>query len=859
MKNLPRWQALSGTESIGDATLRARLEEGIPAQIPGTVHEALLTAGCIDDPFYADRALDLQWIEHIRWALVIPVMLETGFDLKHSRLVLDGVDTFAKVFLNGIAIGETRNALRRYSLPAGTAAVHGTNELRLEFLPVAEAIGPEAKIYPSAFGDPVRVHVRRMQCTFGWDWVHRFVTYGLSEPPLLTGVPSLLFPACLTNDITGQVAVIHARWETEAIPAGAGYMVDIRLRSPDGAPLLRQCVPADSRRAVFEIPSPLLWFPRGYGDQPLYSCTWTLLLEDTPCGNPLTIEFGIREVALLTAPDRPGSPEEEMTRKLAQYQEVPPERGQEFGFRINGVEVFALGGNWVPCSPFAGAAAESRKKEILRTFAASGANALRVWGGGIYESDGFYHLCDKLGIMVLQDFMMACADYPADNPAFLENLGPEIVQAVQRLRKHASIIHWFGDNENGMRDSAAAQGRPWWEIFDQIVRPALRDFDGTRPATPTSPYFGNPNTSALQGDSHLSGLFTDDRAFFLGDMRNYKERLDSAVGRFMSENALFGAPSIESLLRFIPEDRLDDPGLWEFHTKDNPYHPPEVDLTLFQSLEKTAATLFGDFTTTSDRLHKLACVHYEAVRLAVEAARRKQPFCRGVLFWMLNDCWPASGWSLIDYYVRPKAGYYGLLHAAHPVHCSFRTEGRFVEAWASNFHTRPASRDIRVFFESWDGKTTPVATLAATIPAGGSCLLTRFDPSIVPDTAAGVFHAVTEEDKMESGWYFHGMPREMMPPPASLQIRQTEPSDSGWTLDITTDSYARVVTLRGPIIPGDNYFDLRAGETRRISLTPEKGFTGPIGIEAWNAPYQPIPLPRRKTAVTGVHGSAKLG
>lgn len=833
-----RWFALSGTESIGDSTLRARLEEGIPAEIPGTVHGALLAAGCIADPFYADRAPGLEWIGNIRWALVLPVVLEPGFDLERSRLVLDGVDTYARVFLNGVEVGETGNAFRRYCFPAGAAAVHGTNELRLEFTPVTEVIGPDAKIYPSAFGDPVRVHVRRMQCTFGWDWVHRFVTYGLSEAPVLTGAPAILFPACLTQDLTEQGAVVQARWETEALPAGAVCMVDIGIKSPDGDTLARQCVAAESRQTVFTIPDPLLWFPLGYGSQPLHTCTWTLLVNGTPCGDPETIEFGIRKVELLTAFDRPGSPEEEMTRQLARYLDAPPERGQEFGFRINGVEVFALGGNWVPCSPFAGAVTESRKETLLHTLAASGANALRVWGGGIYESAGFYHLCDELGIMVLQDFMMACADYPADDPAFMDSLSLEITQAVQRLRKYASIIHWYGDNENGMRDGPVAEGRPWHEIFRNISRPAVLDFDGTRPATPTSPYFGNPNTSPLQGDSHLSGLFTDDRTFFAGDMRNYKERLDSAVGRFMSENALFGAPSIESLLHFIPEDRLDDPGLWEFHTKDNPYHPPEVDLTLFQSLEKTASTLLGRFTTASDRLHKLAYVHYETVRLAVEAARRKQPFCRGLLFWMLNDCWPASGWSLIDYYTRPKAGYYGLLHAARPVHCSFRKEGSLVEAWASNFTTRPVSRNVRVFFESWNGESTPIGTRSVTIPAGGSCLLSSFDPATIPDTAAGVFHASTQEGKNESGWYFHGMPREMTPPPASLRITQTGLSDNGITVEIATDSYARIVTFRGPVIAGNNYFDLRAGETKRVSLTLENDLTGPIGVEAWNTPHR---------------------
>lgn len=774
--------------------------------------------------------------------LVMPVVLEPGFDVGRSRLILEGVDTYAKVFLNGIRVGETGNAFRRYNFPAGGAAVHGTNELWLEFDPVTEVVGPDAPVYPSAFGDPVRVHVRRMQCTFGWDWVHRFVTCGLSETPALTGAPSILHPACLTRDVTEHEAVVQARWETEALPPGADCEVQIEVKSPEGGVLIDKLAAAEAREAVFQVSDPRLWFPRGYGAQPLYRCTWTLLVNGVPCGDPQTIEFGIRKIEFLGAFDQPGSPEEVLTNQLARYLEMPPVRGREFGFRVNGVDVFALGGNWVPCSPFTGAATESRKEAILRTFAASGANALRVWGGGIYESDHFYRLCDQLGIMVLQDFMMACADYPAEDPAFTDNLKPEIIQAVQRLRKFASIIHWYGDNENGMRDGGVAKGRPWYELFENIARPALRDFDGPRSATPTSPYFGEPNTSPLQGDSHLSGIFTDDRAFFVGDMQNYKERLDAAVGRFMSENGLFGAPSIDSLLRFIPEDRLDDPELWEFHTKDNPYRPPEVTLTLFQSLERTASTLFGDFATTNDRLHKLAYIHYETVRLAVESARRKQPFCRGLLFWMLNDCWPASGWSLIDYYVRPKAGYYGLLHAARPVHYSFRKESGLVEAWASNFTMRPATRNVRVFFESWGGHAAPVESFTAVIPGGGSCLLASFDPEKFVHSEAGVFHAVTEGTDEESGWYFHGMPHQMTPPPASLEVTHAGSLDNEMIVDISTDSYARVVTFRGPVVASHSYFDLRAGETRRVTLKVEKNF--PLeevpAVEAWNAPLQKI-------------------
>jgi beta-mannosidase len=302
----------------------------------------------------------------------------------------------------------------------------------------------------------------------------------------------------------------------------------------------------------------------------------------------------------------------------------------------------------------------------------------------------------------------------------------------------------------------------------------------------------------------------------------------------MSESAAFGAPDYESLIRFMPQERIDDSSLWEFHTKDNPYRPPEADKTLYQSLEVMASTLFGPFHSSEDRLRKLAYTHYEWIRLTIEAARRKQPFCRGLLFWMLNDCWPASGWSLIDYYLRPKAGYYGMKYAARALHSSFREKDARLEIWVSNATPQTVSREIHIGFQQWSGEKHVWPLILTDIPAHRSICIASINPEDISHPHAGVFYADMPDGR---SWYFHGMPFEMQPPPVQLSFtgRQTGPHE--WTCSVSASQYARVVTFQGPVAAEDNYFDLFAGETRTLRLTLEEhADKESVYVCAWNAP-----------------------
>ena len=834
LTNISVWRIPVDESGPCPTDIRSALITGIPAELPGSVHQALFRARLIPDPFFGANADDLGWIEHLHWILETYVECASPRNSPDTSLVLDGVDTYATVYLNEQKIATTDNAFLKYTIPVTALVQSGRNRLRLEFQPVEKFVGPSPKRYNCAFTNQYRVHVRRMQCTFGWDWVHQFVTCGLSHVPKLIDVPEIAFAGVLTSSIEGGVARIEARWDVTHVPDDSTLEVEVKVYCPDGNRIAEGAAPMTAGSVGLEISNPLLWYPAGYGEQPLYRATFQI--KGCGSGHEATAAvFGIRKVKLLDAFDQVGSEEARLTMELAEYMACPVVPGREFGFSINDVDIFALGGNWIPCDPFPGSEIEARKVRILRQFAKSGGNAIRVWGGGIYETPAFYDTCAGLGIVVLQDFMMACADYPADDASFMAKLALEIDQAVLRLRGHTAIIHWYGDNENAMSDGEVAPGKAWFEISEKLTRPALARHDIGRSYTPSCPFYGPTSFNPLQGDSHISVFFTEDRSFLLSDMEDYKERLDKTVGRFGSEYALYGAPDEESLVRFMPEDRLGDSELWEFHTKDNPCRPPGVDITLFKGLELSASRILGPFQNPKDRLSKLAYVHYESTRLAVEAYRRKQPFCRGLLFWMLNDCWPASGWSMIDYYVRPKAAFYGFRYAARPLHCSFRLVDGKVEAWVSNMSTSAVDRTFRVFFETWEGVRTSLNEIVQSVPPGTARRLCEVALSGVPSPQGGILLA--ESGGGDIGWYFHGMPYRMSPPATTLDLKSHREDTGAIVCEITADTYARVVTLSGQAIADDNYFDVRAGETKtvRLELSGEQSLSA-LSFKAWNAP-----------------------
>ncbi len=792
--------------------------DGMPSctlegSVPGHVHGDLLRAGIIQDPFWREQAHECQWVENCSWLYTKTFTLREDQITDWMFLHFEGLDTFAEVSLNGVVVGLADNMFIPHEMEASEAVRPGNNTLEVRFTPIAEAVAdrPIGK-YVSIFS-PERIFVRRMQCGFGWDWVHRFVSAGIWRPVCLIslgqGRVSDLFVH--TRALTDRTADLSVEIDVQA-RTDAPMAVRLEIMDPTGT-LLYDAVHAVQEGRVLvdiEIAKPAMWWPNGAGEQPLYRCRGTLVTGRNETLDCRETPFGIRTVSLVEQPD---------------------ERGASFVMEINGQPIFAKGANWVPADPFPGNISDARYEHLLSLARQGHVTLLRVWGGGIYEAPAFYDACDRLGILVMQDFMLACAWYPEDDPRFMDMIRREFDVVIRQLRNHPSLAFWCGDNELGMGESeeSAYNGRA---IADTVSGPLCATLDPSRPFRKTSPYGGTPNNTPDRGDCHISSWL--DRDFQLSPMTDYRERIRDLWGRFVSEYVAMGMTGIETVRRYADEADLRDPSgrVLIFHNKDNPYNGIDH-VDHFGMMRQTAVNLYGDSADPLVMLSRMEYEQYEWVRLACESLRRRKFDCAGLLFWMYNDCWPANGCSIIDYYGIPKAAYYAMKSGFKPVIACLEPGNDTVDAWLCNDRLTPTEAIVKIYFQSFTGGLRRQRNLRVCLPANAAQCVAKV-PVTDMDNDGVLVCDVTIEGDADRAWYFRGMPREMPLPDAHVEVT-CDPPDRPTTITVTADFYARVVTLHGGIIASDNYFDLLPGETRSISVEyPNTDPQPPISVTWWN-------------------------
>lgn len=784
--------------------------EPIDAVVPGHVHNDLLRAGLIPDPMWRDQALDVQWVEAWDWTYETEFEWEADTGSAHIRF--EGLDTVASVWLNGVMIGSARNMFIAHVFPASEALVRGRNRLEVRFVSVPSVLADTDKArYVSLFSQD-RVYLRRMQCTFGWDWVHRLVSYGVWRPVRIEAKPrgEIVDVAMRTLRIDGDSAALQ--WEAEAALREPNCTLQLRLVGSEGEAVWERTAALDaSGKSAGEVTLEglRLWWPVGYGAPHLYRLESRLLWEDGETLDMRSDEIGIRTVEI---------------------EQIPDAQGSSFTIVVNGKRIFAKGGNWVPADPFPSAVADGKYGHLLQTLVDGSMNMLRVWGGGTYELPAFWAHCNRLGIMVSVDFMMACAQYPEHEPWFLDEMAVEVESAIKQLRNHPSLVFWCGDNELAMNSNPEDD---YWgkHVCAQVTEPACGRLDPARPFFPTSPYLGRPFNSQDEGDCHFSSWY--DVEFMLGDLSDYRERIAGGRGRFLSECAVLGAPPLPSLLHMMTMEDIEDPSaaMWEFRTKDNPYNGQD-ELTHHRMIEKTAHALFGESVDTALRVNKLGYVQYEFARLQGEHYRRRKYVSSGVLFWMYNDCWPASGCSMVTYDGMPKAGYYGAKKAFQPLLVSLEDRGEEVGVWLVNDTLRERTGEIVVRAVRTDGTPLFERTLAAAVPANDAVLagaVMKREAGVAAGANDVVVEAVWRERGTSSGSnsaeaaasgelraiYFDVLPKELTLPQARLHVEVKPTSDTEGVIVIGTDAYARVVTIEGGgLLPEDNYFDMMPGERR---------------------------------------------
>ncbi|WP_175414971.1 beta-mannosidase [Nibricoccus aquaticus] len=593
----------------------------MPAVVPGCVHRDLLHAGEIPDPFYGTNELGLRWIEEKDWEY------RAEFDATAELLaapqidlVADGLDTVATVTLNGHVVARTENMFLAHRWPARRWLRTGRNVLHIRFASAARYVREQR---PGHTGfennDPIGncSRIRKEQCQFGWDWGPRLVTAGIWRGLRLDVRPANRLEHVRVSQHHARGGAVTLRFTPELTRP------DARVRYEGTLSLEGRLIGSIEDCAV-KIKNPALWWPNGHGDQPLYIAT---LLARDERGNEVgrwERRLGLRTVALEQRADR---------------------WGESFQFVVNGRAIFAKGANWIPAHSFVAGLTRDDYARDLRAAAQAHMNMIRAWGGGIYESEDFYDLCDELGLLVWQDFMFSCALYPGDRK-FQRSVAAEAAQEVRRLQHRACLALWCGNNEiyqlraEQLRDPA--RQRAYREIFDGVLPAAIAAHDGITAYWPSSQWRGDPDPTHEAGERRGDTHFWD-----VWHARQPVKSYEKWRFRFCSEFGMQSYSSPQTNATFCPPD---DRNVFGATMENHQKNPAGNQIILDYISRRYRLPKDQDALIYLSQLNQAYCM-----QTGVEHWRRHMPRCMGALYWQLNDCWPVASWSSIEFTGRWKA------------------------------------------------------------------------------------------------------------------------------------------------------------------------------------------------------------
>jgi len=614
-------------------------DSALPASVPGCVHTDLLAAGKIPDPWFRDAEKDIRWVENKDWIYQCEFAVSAKtLDHRYVDLVFEGLDTFCAVEVNGIRLLESANMHRTWEIDVKQHLVEGQNNLKLTFtspIPYMKERDAGFRLHQwNVFHEDYfgKSYVRKMACAFGWDWGLMAPTMGIWRPCRLIARDAKLNHVAVKQSHEEGKVEIRLSPEVEGVGS---------LRSE--LSLQGERVGSSSGEEPLVVADPKLWWPNGMGDQPLYELVVKLVGEGGEVLDDRKLMIGLRTVDLVQEPD---------------------EHGKSFRFRVNGRDIFMKGGNWIPCDVFPSRISDEVYRHQVESCANSHMNMIRVWGGGIYEDERFYDLCDQHGILIWQDFMFACSGYPANDPAFMENVRHEAKDNVRRLHHRACLGIWCGNNEleQGLVDfdrmewgqSQPMPGPDYEALFDVLLGEAVSAHDGVTPYWPSSghtPGEGRRNCwDDRSGDAHSWDVW------FGGLPLEAQRRWNF---RFMSEFGFQSFPEPRTVEAFtLPEDRNLVNWVMDYHQRSGPGN-----MTIFKYL----LDWFPVPTSFENSLWMTQMIQALCIQVAAEHARRIQGRMDGLLYWQINDLWPGATWSSIDVFGRWKALHYFARRFYQPV------------------------------------------------------------------------------------------------------------------------------------------------------------------------------------------------
>ena len=788
----------------GKCIFKDRADFEFVGAVPGCAINDLINANCLPrDIFWRNNADAVIGFEACDY--VYKKNFEYNYEAKSVHLRFERIDTYADVYLNGEKIYHSENGNIRHDIDVSDKIKSGENTVELHLYSPSEWV-KDMPLHAGAFTRE-RMNTRRMQCTYGWDWVARFLTCGLGECSLIATEEMEILPENV------YIATVDADSESATVKVDItvpmeyeGRVLEFNILSAEKTVVCETTKYCKESfiRLYFDIPSPALWYPLGYGAQPIY----TFVVKDN--GEAIYSEcFGIRTVKIMQLPDAPGSDNHSLCLSIKNADYDFNEAFSGFVLKINGEKIFCQGANWVPCVPYACGDIKSRQTEILELCAAGGVNMLRVWGGGAFETKHFYSECSRLGILVTQDFLMACGAYPEDEDWFIEELKKETEYVVRLCRNQPCLVWWSGDNENAVKGSDTDENYRGRRSAYEGIAPVLYREDPYRRFLPSSPFGGRFYASNTVGTTHNTQFLGRLFKYIVGDdLSTYKEELKKYRARFIAEEPQLGAATLPSLRRFMSDDDIfcgED--MWRYHMKTN----PGLKMELYDYLTGMTEKILGKFATPEDRLFKLQYMQYEWIRVVMEQAKRERALCSGIVFWMMNDCWPASaGWSLIDYYNVPKNAYYSFKRCAKPVIASIDFEnGVYRVCVINDGEETEAKVSIKVL--SSDRKTVrECRSLNILLPKYSSHFVFEAE-GLLADREVLICD-IEGEFGRDRAFYLHGG-LEIKPIDISFEVDELNS-----TVKVSAkEKYVHAVTVSGNAVFDDNCFSLLPYESRTFS------------------------------------------
>ena len=805
-------------------TDRAELKEWHPAQVPGVVQTDLLRDGLIPDPFYQDNDTRLQWIGLTDWEYRTTFQTDAAtLAHDHVDLVFEGLDTYADVYVNDQAVLHSDNMFRRWRVPVKTLLKTGPNTLRVVFHSPIESMIPKVKALPYILpsvtshntGNEEDIatapYTRKAPYQYGWDWGPRYVTEGIWQPIRLQTWDTLRIENFHVQQqrVTKDFAAVAAEFEIEASRSTTAS-VEINYGELSGAVAapIRQSVqlePGLNRISVpIHIANPKLWYPLGYGAQDRYRFATTVRVGRDVAADA-SLKTGLRSI--------------ELRREVTAT-------GKSFAFVVNGIPVFAKGADVIPFDSFPNRVTPEIHRQILEAARDAHMNMVREWGGGYYESDDFYDICDELGIMVWQEFIFG-GDMVPGGADFQANVQQEAIDQVQRLRDHPSIVLWCGNNE-------IETGWVHWDdrkLFKEAVSPAIREKVWTdyvvlfhnvlagvvaRYADPV-PYwasspsanFEDPPDSQTNGDMHYWQVW-----HALAPIEMYTQQFP----RFMSEYGFQSFPEMRTIRTFAQPGDMDIHSVtMQDHQKN---HGGNERILSYMLRWYPEPKDFPSFVYLSQVLQA------EAIKVGAEHLRRQMPNTMGSLYWQLNDCWPVASWASIDYYGRWKAlQYYARRFYDDVIVSPFAHDGK-VDVYVVSDKLQPLSGQIHSRLLDFSGKVLLEKTQDVQVPAQSSAVYFTLDEKELlanadPKKSFLVFDlAVGGQNVSRNLIFFDTMHNLDLPTPVHIES------------SLANSNGAHSVTLRSPVLArsvylsfgdldvqtADNYFDLLPGESVTVKL-----------------------------------------